>query len=248
MLSAIWLLATAPLCGAVFLYFRNQLSSDWLRKQVDQEKVLAQVFERNARFGDIVNAKSGIEALGNSFGLQKLMVCQDGAEVIGALIPVLCDPTKRTYEVHAAGTVLSLQFQWSENDNFNEPLLIRAVIGTATVSLIVFTLITWIIYNFLLTKIESLSWRISRSEIASTADIEVEIPELLPIASAITELKKRIQASQDQIASLRASEAVANLARQVAHDIRSPLSALQIFAAKAELPPDLSPLVVAFPI
>lgn len=234
---------TAPLCAGVYLYFQHRTNQEIAKRRLDQQGVLTKVFERSARFGDLVNSKKELQSLGQTFGLKEIKVCQNGVDIIGLATPVSCEKSMPVYPINLAGQNVELQYSWSDDSSF-DPVIIRTILFTCVASLIVFMLITFFVYSFLTDKIRKLSSAIGSAEYSSDIrKIDYEIQEFAPIVSALGDLKENLEESSKQIASLRSAEEISKLARQVAHDIRSPLSALKIATAKLSAPVEVGRLL-----
>jgi signal transduction histidine kinase len=232
----LWLGLTTPLCFGVYSYFHNRAQQAEAEREQEQEKVLTTVFESIARFGDLVNSKAEVETIGRGFGLKRMLVCRNGVDVIGLMTAVSCSRGVRSTPLVLMEQQLELQYEWDPARKFDRTIL-SAIAVTALVSLATFGIITWLIYNFLIDKVKTLSQQIAVAETsASVREIRYEIIEFQPIVNALISLQDRIEQSNRRLAQMRMSEAISKIARQVAHDIRSPLSALRILAAKISNP------------
>ena len=209
--------------------------------QESQESILSDIFQQLARYGDAVNAKNNVESLGREFGLAKLYVCSEGKDLFGGLQDVTCPKTIRTHDLTLIDRKIELIFQWSPKSASVDPLIFKAISMTSILSLFAVFVASTLVYLILRTRIKDLSDRILVSaEPQQTSPLNSPISELQPIANAIFEMRRTLVQSNERISELKTSEALGKLARQVAHDIRSPLSALALLKAKQKFLDDES--------
>lgn len=241
-----WVLIALPLCIFVYSNVSQSLREDLAERRNTQEEILLDIFQQAARFGDLVNARTNIEALGKTFGLRQIYLCRDGIDIIGGMVPLNCPehPSGRTLEI--AGANLSIHFVWQPEvmDTFN-PLIRRAIFATCALSFIIVLLIGLAVYRLLIRKISHLATGISKATDAKIEKIEVDLTELEPIAEEIYKLRHRLAENMARVAELQTAEALGQMSRQVAHDIRSPLSALSIFVSKGRIADEASASLIS---
>ncbi|MGK5088804.1 hypothetical protein WDW86_14700 [Bdellovibrionota bacterium FG-2] len=109
-----WLAAQIPFTLAVNQYFKHQEIASEHSKQVSLQRLLTELYEQGARFGDVVNARGAVIKFGGPFGLKDLGVCRNGQEILPRPLEFRCksDPTLWVPVQTATGR-LELEFQWN---------------------------------------------------------------------------------------------------------------------------------------
>lgn len=241
-LLALWIVTSIPLSAGFYSYLLSNLRQKIQQQQITQEQLLRDFFVNSSRYGDIVNSKVQIESLAQGFGLKKVWVCRNGIDVIGGATTLNCPKGLRSYTLKMLDQPVEVQFDWSSDTKTESSLLLKAILMTFAASLILFALIASLTYRYFVGKILRLSNKISLAD-GQGLNIDYEIPELEPIVTSISLLNAKIEQSNRDIANLKTAEALGKLSRQVAHDIRSPLSALRIFSAKMDSSSEFTKLV-----
>ncbi|MGE4131041.1 MAG: ATP-binding protein [Bdellovibrionales bacterium] len=235
-LALIWALATIPLVAGVYFYLANEEDRDTRDRRQYYESFLSEIFERESRFGDAVNARRLVESIGKKVDLDRLFVCVDDKDLFGGLEGVVCPDLISSYPVISAGSTMNLKFQWLPKTREVQRIFLAVVFVYSIGLLSVFGL--GLLIQLLLSRgILRVAKRISIStEAQDLITIGADYPELAPVANALGDYHSRLESTARENSNLRMFEALGKMARQVAHDIRSPLGALNI--AGSRLGPD----------
>lgn len=233
LLVAGWAIFVVPLCLGLYAILKNRAGSARRAALAQQEQVLTKVLERNARFGDLINARSEVLSLGSAFGLKRVFICKGNQEIFGELTAVGCEGAQRRYPLEVTGERLDVGYTWEAAESFH-PLIIMSMLATGLLSFVVFLAIAAATYRFLVNTVARVTAKIASGRSAAEVEaLDFEIEELRPLGAALRSLHGRIEDNAAKISQLQAEAKFADLAKQVAHDIRSPLSALKIVAAKS---------------
>ncbi len=220
---------------SIFLFFisqsqtRAQINKEHILKQNTTEAILADFFESQARFGDIVYSRGMVLERGKPFGLVSLIICDNENEVLPALESQRC--SNRTEQTHhdiiVTGRPLTLYFQWTNDypDLWHTVLksLLWSILGSGLLVIGASTV------TYFVTVLSVLKYS---QQISAIGDIRKDamptIPEIEPLLSALISLKDKLQSTLELSQHLRVDAALGQLSKQVAHDIRSPLSAVNM--------------------
>lgn len=222
----IWIVLQIPLVGLT-IYFDRQ-NDNQLQEKINQdnEKLLIFTFQLLARFGDLVNSEQQIVEIGRPLGLVDFIVCKNGELLLSSPLHSACEDGKYL-QANIAGENLDLLFKWS-NRTVRSSGSNRSIFLLSIGSFLLILMLVFIVYLIFTSKIQSFALRILELQENPKALEGSEImPELEPVVRKIRELiQQNEKSAQYEKQNIRV-----DIARQLAHDIRAPLSALNILVS-----------------
>ena len=231
-----WLCLQIPLLFTTYSY----LTKEAALKNSENRKLLSTVFEEtfksNARFGDLVNARGLLIKYGKPLGLNGIGICKGLEDVLSKMNENDCLTTSDyEFDYPQGDANLKIKFIWSESNEYDKVSFFPILLAFSLLSLI-FTFSTSVLtYSFIISKIKVLSKKIARSAgTEKLSSYRTNVPELNLLLSAITLLQKRSTKRETEIFELKKRSFLFELSEQIAHDIRSPLSALNMVTKTIE--------------
>ncbi len=211
-----------------YLQTESQKKNEFYRNAV--EELLVGVFKDQALYGDIVNSRGGVLKQGEKFGLVGLGVCKDGVDVLPKMDDDRCSSQFSHKEVEIFEQRLTLAFNWDQRNSVTIRNFIVPLITSLVISALLLMLIIFLISKKLSHKVGEVSLEISKlSDLNSLGSVKTPIRELRPLEEALQKLKNNLAIKNQENIDLKISDKIAQVAKQVAHDIRSPLAALESF-------------------
>ncbi|MGK5089214.1 hypothetical protein WDW86_16820, partial [Bdellovibrionota bacterium FG-2] len=219
-----WLGAQIPFTLVVSQYFFHQEIAADLSQQASLQKLLTELYEQGARFGDIVNARGAVLKFGAPFGLKDLGVCRNGREILPRPLESRCKSEPRQWvPVQTSAGRIDLEFQWTPPSISDHSIPLRAIGGSAMLSLFLVLGVVILLSRKLSTLVSKLAGQIASSRSLDTlTQLSSELEELTPISSALHIAKTQLNESLNENLKLKTEVAVGNLATQVSHDIPIP--------------------------
>lgn len=194
-------------------------------------KVLAMTFEERARYGDLVNARGSVIELGRPFGLRDVSVCGPSGEMVPRLHESRCSQPNGEASVPitlSGGESVTLQFLWESPTGFIRAYVFRVLGISAILSVILVLSLTYWVSRRSSDRIGAFSRKIAAARnLRELSEISEDVAELRPLRSALTELAGQLEQATQNASMLEAEAAIGKMASQVAHDIRSPVAAIQ---------------------
>ena len=229
----LWLIVTVAFSAAVFRFESQKIADQKVLRHKSIEETLIRVFEGYAKFGDLINSKGTVVEIGKPFGVTKFEICKDGLSVPPKPFNDPCVGLKNGYALSLNQESYELFFHWDERSDSELARVSHLLVLTGLISLILVTLVIIVFLRIFKKRLFYIANQIS--SVDSVEDIEhfkLDVPELKPIVSSIRNLFEIVNKYSKEIYRLKIEEFKIEIARQVAHDIRSPLSALQIAVSK----------------
>lgn len=195
-----------------------------------QELVLMNSFEATARYGDIVNAKEKILQQGKSIGLNDLILCDENQnEILPTYLKNDCSLVSDSKKVIIGNEAIYLIFRWRKLDPNYLEIMLFSLIMSLTFTIPTLTLGSFVTHKTVINIIRSYSEQVAKTALSSYPIPKESRPsEFIPILESIDQLKIKLLDSAEKLNSAKINEAVVLQAKQVAHDIRSPLSVLNL--------------------
>jgi len=221
----IWLVLQIPILG-LGLYFsgesRDQASSNLI---YEKEQSLFYTFQILSRFGDIVNSRQQIIEIGKPIGLKDFVICKNSSLLLASPLKSQCDAGKYI-PLQVAGEDVEILFEWEKPQT--GVTFDRSIMTLSAGSFLVIFLLVYLSYILFTSKIQNFALKILELQENPKAIDQAEImTELKPVVGKIKELIEQNNRNNkfDQ------QNLKVDLARQLAHDIRAPLSALNILVS-----------------
>ncbi len=225
----LWGLLLVP---AAYIILNIQLSSINTiegEKRDSIQEVLAETFSTYGRYGDLVNARGLVIKIGKPLGLNDLGVCIDGKDAIPRVFEDRCQKIVSEESEITLDSNITLRFYWSDYKINWAQIILKTILSSLLLSLLMFFLTSAFYYYIIKKRIHFLSQKISAENAEETNPLETfSIPEMQPIVHALKTYRNRINVYHEEKKRLESLAIFASVAKQVAHDIRSPLSALNM--------------------
>lgn len=225
---AMWIIFAIPSYILTWRYLVNSESQKNNEQRIANEIILANIFESQARFGDAVNARGFIIEKARPLGLTNLLICDGSQPILATLSTDQCPSHNNFVPVLISGKNLHLFFVWQDAKLSNAKILGAALsVSLLIVSFLVFSVA---ISTYLLTRKSLKSFSEKLYDLAATDGIPdfPSFPEVAPIVDALRSLKNRLYAFQQKEMEMLIAKKTSDIAKQVSHDIRSPLAALNM--------------------
>lgn len=230
-----WLILMLPLFLLTALlthYFQSRQDE---ADQVKVEKILLQSLEREARFGDLVNAKESILNKGKAFKLEALHVCsQNQVEILPEITDFNCRSKIRSYPFAFNGEKARAFFVWEQHQK-SSLIIIISLFGVFSICFILIIFFNSLKISWSLSEeIRAYSRAIANTDLAQLDVVHHSkyLPELSDMTATLKNKEMINLEYQSQLIQKEKSQAMVEVARRVAHDIRSPLSAINIISKK----------------
>lgn len=193
------------------------------------QSILIKSFENSARYGDIVNAKETIIQQGKSLGLLGLVICDENeVEVLPALSKNDCNKANAEL-VRINDRTLYLNFTWKKLELNYLEVIVFSLLLSMSLSIPVILFGNVVTFSTVSRTIESYSKSLAERALNNeNFQTKIELPEFKPIINSIENLKRQIFDYSLKLQTKKVNEAILLQAKQVAHDIRSPLSVLNL--------------------
>lgn len=183
-----------------------------------------------------------LQKLGSEFQLSSLKFREGQFESRESGCRVSLDGYSSSTALDFGGTHLGIIEAQKSIDLFMQTDSASILLPTGFIFLICFALFYWMRRKFekaIVLPILTFSEEMKDPENTSEIKIASEMSEYVTLQDATNLMFTRIRSSAERIRSLELSEELAKLSRQVAHDIRSPLSALAMMQSQlSQLPED----------
>jgi len=225
----LWLVVTAAFSAAVFKLESQKIEDQKILRRKSIEETLIRVFEGYAKFGDMINSKGSVLEIGKPFGLSSFNVCKNGMSVPPLPFDDVCSELKHGYSLGLNQENYELFFNWDQESDTELARVFELLLLTSLISLILVTLVVIVFLRVFKIRLFYIASQISSVDtVEGIEHFKLDVPELKPITSSIRNLFEIVNRYSNEISRLKVEEFKTEIARQVAHDIRSPLSALQI--------------------
>lgn len=226
----LWVALQLPLLvGFYFLRAAQEARAQGERRSA-MESLLVDSLAQGSRFGDVVNARGQVLRLGEPLGLLDIGICQGHTDILARFQESRCQAVAGESSKHSvtiAGAPVDLVFYWDDTGPSIVQTLGGAAVLSSSFSLLMVLLVAGVTYAAMSRKVRGLADELSRlSEEGDPRSASEEEPEFLNLRHAIFRMRERMLRAHELNRELGLRAAVADLARQVSHDIRSPLTAL----------------------
>lgn len=209
-----------------YLAMENQEKNRFYRNAV--EELLSGVFKEQAMYGDMVNSRGSVLKQGEEFGLLSLGVCENGVDVLPKMDDERCKNFDSQREIQIFDKTLTLAFRWDDRGKVSFKDFIWTLLASLLTTAALFMLVIYLMSKRLSRKVGEVSERISNlSRLDGLETVNSNLSELRPLKDALKKLNQNLEISQQENIDLKISDHLAKVAKQVAHDIRSPLAALE---------------------
>ena len=236
----LWLFVQIPISIFSANYFLKRDIKETLKQRLEITQVLSENFTKQARYGEFLQAAKNIDELAKTNELIQVGVCKNGADIRGFFHRKLCSHNKNTTykQITVSGHQLELVFNWKSLPSMSSKgILINIVNSIALGFLVIFG--TIIILSFLVSReLSNVSLSLSKvSDESNIRDIDNQNSEIKPLVAALSGTLNRLSQSNKNYFELKYKHESElkrlNMARQVAHDIRSPLTCLETVAKRS---------------
>jgi signal transduction histidine kinase len=233
--AVLWLLVTVAFSFAVFNLESKRINDQNVLRRKSIEETLVRVFEGYAKFGDLINSKGTVNEIGKPFGLSSFSLCKNKQSVPPKPFGDECLNLSEGYALNLNQENYEMFFSWDERFDYEIVRLFELLFFTCLISLVLVTLVTIVFLRVFKIRLFYVSNQISKvNSLEDLAQFKLDVSELRPITSSIQKLFEVVEKYSSEISRLKVEEFKSQMARQVAHDIRSPLSALQIAVTRLQ--------------
>ncbi len=241
-----WLGVQFPFALIATQFLTHQRAQSDLLQRTSIQKLLTELYEQGARFGDVVYARGSVLGFGAQFGLRDLGICHGEQEILPRPVEARCKISgAQRVPVQTATDRFELEFDWIPPSYSGNWILFQAIAGSAILSLFLVLGVVVLLSRRLSSRVSKTAERISESRSLETlAQLSFELQELTPISTALHVAKSQLVDSLQENARLKTEAAIGALAAQVAHDIRSPLSAFAMVEREFAILPEETRLIV----
>ncbi len=224
----LWIILIIPISISSWYLLSKYETSKLLEQRNASESILSSVFSANARYGDFVNARGFILEKAKPLGLNSIIICDNNNEILQKDQTSSCPPKGEFNTVEVNGLQLQLIFNWN-NKAFDQSKLIFFGLALSII-LSAFFIFSSVLITYLFTLNRLLSFSNELSMLAATDGIPQFpfFPEVTPVVDSIILLKTKILTMTEENLQLKTKTVFSDIAKQVSHDIRSPLSALNM--------------------
>lgn len=201
-----------------------------LQINTSQQELLLKNFENAARYGDLVNAKELVIQQGKSLGLVNFYLCDSKLnEILATYIKNDCSYTNANEPIYIGGNPIYAKFQWKKEElNFYEIAAFSLILSTL-LSIPILLIGNYFTYRTIIKTVKIYSDQLAKSALSiDHVNNDIDLKEFKPLLSSIDRLKNQIIEGANKLNEQRLNEAIILQAKQVAHDIRSPLSVLNL--------------------
>ena len=227
----LWTFIQLPLLIAFYSVRTEQERGELARQRQAIESLLVSSLEQGSRYGDVVNARGKAIELGMPLGLKDIGICKGGGDILAKFGDYRCKGSQEfgAHALQLSSENVEVRFYWQEYLPTFFRTIGTAIIISVSVSLFIVVLLGLTMYIAISRKVKNLADRLSNisGETETLALGEVE-PEFAKLRISLLLLRERISKYHTQNRDLATKAAKADLAAQVAHDVRSPLSALNM--------------------
>lgn len=195
-----------------------------------QELIFLDSFNTVARYGDFVNAKEKVLQQGKALGLNDLIICNESNnEVLPSFQQDRCLQFGYDQKIIINDLKIQIIFVWNTPPTNYIELIIFSMLISLTISVPSLLLGSLLAYRSIL-KVVKIYVKLIEGRALVEADLmeDIDVKEFKPIVDLLRYFKRKILDSANDLNRLKINEATVSQARQVAHDIRSPLSVLNI--------------------
>lgn len=229
----LWFLVSFAFGTGVYHLESERISDQKKLRRQSIEATLLRVFDGYAKFGDLVNSKGSILEAGKPFGLISFHLCKNGISIPPMPFDDECRNLAGGYVVTFNQENYNVFFEWDEIPSKELLRLFKLVLLASLVSLLLVILVTAVFLRIFRKRLFYIANQISSvSSIDGLEHFKLDVPELRPITTAIRRLFSIVERYSTEISRLKVEEFKNEIAQKVAHDIRSPLSAIQIAVSK----------------
>jgi len=216
------------------LYFIFWVFINWYEESKNEElkeaneQILANVFSAQARYGDFVNARGFVLEKAKPMGLKSITICNGDIEVLPEFDKSKCSPRSKYVEIDINDLKLQLVFHWSKS-SLSKNIVYLIAFGIS-ILISAFFIFLSVVISYINTVKSLKIFSSELSELAASDRIPEfpSLPEVVSVVEAIKNLKEKILLVNEENFKMKAKSVFSDLAKQVSHDIRSPLSALGV--------------------
>lgn len=237
----LWFFVQIPISILSANYFLKRDIQEELKRRSEITRVLSENFSSQARYGEFLQAAKNIDSLAKTNGLIQVGICKNGVDVRGIFLRELCLHNKNTTSkmITASGIDIELVYNWKELQSLSSRETLTNLLYSIFFGfLIIFGSI--IILSVLVSReISNVSLHLSKiTDESKLNEMDNQKSEMKPLIVALSGALKRLSYSNRNYFELKYKHEMElkrlKLARQVAHDIRSPLSCLDTIAKKSK--------------
>jgi len=240
----LWLILIVPISIASWFFLNKYEYSKLQQQRLANESILANVFSANARYGDFVNARGFVLEKARPLGLSSITICNKDKEVLQKINLPACPPRNDFVAIVANGIELQLVFNWNENTSNQSTLILISLAISIFLSAFFIFSSAIITYAFTVKRLQVFSNDLSILAASDGIPNFPFFPEAGPIVDSLKLLKNKIIVMGEENLQMKTKAVFSDLARQVAHDIRSPLSALTMLSDAFNSVPEEKRLII----
>jgi signal transduction histidine kinase len=225
----IWIALQLPF---VYLGYQNQMNRQRTAisaRQIASEKVFLSLLESLSRFGDLVSAKGQVLQLGGQSGLKGLTICDENQELLGKFSENGCaEPAKSNFgAISFNGKLVEVRFKWIDQNPKIDSALIFTWLSLSITSLFIILGSSLFTYQLIQKRLSAFSRQVSLlSPHEELAQEKIDLPEIKELISSVVSMRSKIKQSHQLEIENLSLKVFSKMAKQVAHDIRSPLFAI----------------------
>lgn len=238
----LWGAVTIPLVVITYNYNFSKKKEGVNKKRKLVQKTLTSLFDREARYGDYVNTRSKVLSLGKLNGLTDLILCRKNLEILPRFDRSECKELVNFSYITKSEALnnIDLFFVWEEPKATTNNLLLSSLIFSLCLSsFLIFGSVYFVIRKLSLDILNFSSSIQDLSHLSNFESFQTNFKELRPVISSLQKMARRVEKNEITKNENIILKKVAEVSNQVAHDIKSPLAALEIVMDDIkELPED----------
>lgn len=226
----LWIVLSVPVAVISYQIQERAFNSSTVKMQNSLEAIMVEMFESSARFGDLVNSRGLIKKLGLPLGLKDFRICVVGrGEISHSVFSEPCLPEAGDHRISISNEQLSLKFSWKTEGLDVMKSVARGIGASILFSLLITLLTVFIFFHAYRVRIKAFTKNIiHQGPDQDLSHAENRLEEMRPIVEAIEGYEARIKSYHIENEKSKREIEFAQVFREVAHDIRSPIGALNI--------------------
>lgn len=227
--------ALFPIFLIILFNFNKSQERKTLEKRESVEKIVSSSLISSSKYGDLVYARAQSLELGKGFGLMDLGICIKDQDIFERPHEKRCkNEASNIEEISTNSAILdgqeySLEFHWKKEKQSLFQQAIFSIILSFLMAIFFFLPLQFFLLSFILTKVkETMTYLIEDKIKTPNKLVNEKLKNDFTIPNEFTALSEFIQTKTDNLRNATKDIVTMDMAKQVSHDIRSPLAALMM--------------------
>jgi signal transduction histidine kinase len=240
--SLVWLVLQFPILIGGYFFENVNRENKVLLHQSEDEEIYLNLIESVSRFGNLISARGQVKQLGTKTGLSDVIFCKGTTEIFGKFNEDKC-VDNHLYKMHPItfnGENLTVGFRWNKEKNVFENNFFLTLLSVSILALAVILAGALFTYHLIQNRLKLFSIEISKLKPEDELnEVKNDLPEMSAIVESVNEMREKIKNLHKIELNNLSLKFIVDVSNQVAHDIRSPLAALEMISADlTQLPED----------